>query len=184
MRIITIEIEFLRKVLEYSEDTGTLKWKTRGVDMFRDGTLHSAGHECNRWNSRYAGTEAGIARKTGRRVMRLSGRSFCVARVIWALKTGVWPLVDIEHRDLDPANNRWSNLRDATRSQNCANKRRYRNNKSGFKGVHLYRDGRYMAAFTFDGRKRHLGYYDTPEEAHAAYVKAATKHFGEFARAS
>lgn len=90
---------------------------------------------------------------------------------------------ECDHIDLDALNNRRKNLRLATRQQNAANRGRFVNCTSGFKGVYfdkkLYR---WRAMIKVDGIKRHIGHFDTPEEAHAAYCKAAEKYFGEFAR--
>jgi hypothetical protein len=88
----------------------------------------------------------------------------------------------IDHRDGNRANNRWSNLRLATQSENSANRHRHINNTSGFKGVSLCKWGKWRACIEKNGRKIHLGMYDTPQAAHAAYVAAARKLFGEFAR--
>jgi hypothetical protein len=86
----------------------------------------------------------------------------------------------INHVGLDC---RRSNLRVATPSQNVANSRSKSLSKTGMpKGV---RKGsgtrRFVARIKVNYRCIHLGYFDTPEEAHAAYVEAARKYFGEFA---
>lgn len=93
-----------------------------------------------------------------------------------------WSYVD--HRNGNGLDNQRSNLRQATHGQNMANKRIYRNNTSGFKGVTRNTGtGRpWRAAIKADGRRRHLGYYDTPEAAALAYDAAARELFGEFAR--
>lgn len=92
-----------------------------------------------------------------------------------------WTLVD--HINGDGLDNRRANLRPATPGQNAANMRRPRNNTSGFKGVTLYRrTGRWRAHITVDQRQRHLGYFDTAEEAAHAYDTAATQTWGEYAR--
>lgn len=55
----------------------------------------------------------------------------------------------------------------------------------GFKGAtYNRRQGRWMAQITVGRQRHYLGYFDTPGEAHAAYMAAATRHFGEFARAA
>lgn len=93
-----------------------------------------------------------------------------------------WSMVD--HRNGDGLDNRRSNLRPATHSQNMANKRRYRNNTSGFKGVTRNTGtGRpWRASLKHDGRRFHLGYFDSAAEAARAYDAAAIETFGEFAR--
>jgi len=87
----------------------------------------------------------------------------------------------IDHRDGDPSNNRWNNLRRATPSQNNANRRLQQNNAWGLKGVSRHRS-RWRASIRKDRRTHHLGVFSTPQAAHAAYVAAARKLFGEFAR--
>lgn len=88
----------------------------------------------------------------------------------------------VDHRNMNGLDCRRENLRAATKSQNTRNSRLRRNNRSGFKGVTETSKG-WRAQCRFDGRNHHLGYFDTPEEAHAAYFAAACEHAGEFARA-
>jgi hypothetical protein len=92
-----------------------------------------------------------------------------------------WPLVD--HINGDGLDNRRANLRPATGKQNAANMRTPAHNTSGFKGVTYYRrTGRWRAHLTTDGRQRHLGYFDTAEEAAYAYDTEAIGTWGEYAR--
>lgn len=89
----------------------------------------------------------------------------------------------VDHADNNPLNNRRSNLRLATTSQNCANTKIYKNNTSGVKGVSYFkRENRWQATITYQRKFIHLGYYKTFEEAVEARQQAALKYFGEFAR--
>lgn len=97
--------------------------------------------------------------------------------------TGDWPANLVDHIDMNKSNNAWSNLRDATKSQNGKNSRAKRTNKFGLKGVCKV-GNRYQAQIGCDGVKHHLGLFGTPEEAHAAYAAAAKELHGEFARAA
>ena len=93
--------------------------------------------------------------------------------------------MDCDHRNLNSLDNRKENLRVATRSQNNANRRKHKQNRSGFKGVGYHAntsDKVWEARIKVNGRLRYLGSYSNPEDAHAAYLKAATETFGEFAR--
>lgn len=90
-----------------------------------------------------------------------------------------------DHVDGDGLNNRRSNLRPATQVQNLWNQRKPVNNTSGFKGVSWNKEkARWRAQIRFNGPRVHLGYFDTPEAAHAAYVEASARLHGEFGRAA
>lgn len=89
----------------------------------------------------------------------------------------------VDHRDGDGLNNRRENLRLATASENQRNQHRDRTNTSGFKGACWDKSvNRWKATIKVNRKCIHLGRFDTPEEAHAAYCAAAIKYHGEFAR--
>jgi len=87
----------------------------------------------------------------------------------------------VDHINGNGLDNRRENLRVANKMQNQYNSARQHNNRLGLKGVH--KNGRrYRAQIRADGVKHNLGYFDTAEEAHAAYCEAAKRLHGEFAR--
>ena len=94
------------------------------------------------------------------------------------------PLVD--HKNRDTSDNRIENLRLATYSQNARNRKRSALSTTGLKGAARFNSPRNLKRFrstiTIDGKRIHLGQFDTAEEAHEAYVKAATELHGEFCR--
>ena len=111
----------------------------------------------------------------------IDSRDYQAHRLAWLFMTGEWP-GEIDHRDGDPANNAWSNLREATRSGNNAN-RAARPARNLPKGVRRAKTGRYEARITFAGETKHLGTFDTPDQANAAFYLAARSLHGDFARA-
>lgn len=92
-----------------------------------------------------------------------------------------WPLVD--HANGNGLDNRRVNLRSATVSQNNANAQLRTDSTSGRKGVTWHRPRRrWQAQIQAAGRKRHLGYFGSVDEAAQAYDTAARELFGEYAR--
>ena len=88
-----------------------------------------------------------------------------------------------DHINGDGLDNRRSNLREVTAVENGRNRRRDRDNTSGFKGVCWHKRDRKWQAGIRDGGKspRHLGYFSTAEEAAHAYDAAAREMHGEYA---
>lgn len=90
----------------------------------------------------------------------------------------------VDHIDGDGLNNRRANIRHCTRSQNNMNVGLRSDNAIRLKGVCLdKRVNRWKAEIRCDGKRKFLGYFETPDRAHAAYVAAAADVHGEFARA-
>jgi HNH endonuclease len=149
--------------LHYDDQTGEFRWLKRTGPRVRAGQI------------------AGFLNRDRYRLIAIDGRGYPAHRLAWLYMTGKWRSLVIDHRDGDPSNNRWANLRRATRSQNSANRRVPRHNPWGLKGV-SHRRGKWYANICKRGRKQFLGTFSTPQAAHAAYAKAARNLFGEFAR--
>lgn len=93
---------------------------------------------------------------------------------------GYWPTNVIDHINRDKADNSISNLREATISMNLFNSAKRKTNKSGYKGVVRYGD-KWRSHITINYKKVWLGYFDSPEKAHAAYCQAVKNHANEYA---
>lgn len=131
-----------------------------------------------------AGDVAGCDNGKGYIRIYVDGKPYKAHRLAWFYMHGEWP-EEIDHRNGERADNRLSNLRPVTRQQNNLNQSIYRSNTSGLKGVSFYKaTGKWKAQIQVNGRKIGLGYYQTKEQAHQAYVAAARELHGEFARAA
>lgn len=135
-----------------------------------------------------AGTVAGWVDENGYTYIRLmktvGGKSEtrCLAahHIIWFAKTGEWPTKEVDHINGRRSDNRFVNLRLADREQQMWNLRQ----RSGLKyptGVERINGGRYRARIRVEGRTRHLGVFDTPEEAHDVFLEVARQYRPGFA---
>ena len=128
-------------------------------------------------NSRRAkkGDMAGWVNALGYRAVSIQSRTYLCHRLAWLYVTGQWPCGVIDHINGDPGDNRWRNLRDVAHRTNIENQRvAARSNKStGLLGATLHKaSGLYQAQLKTHGKRLGLGYFKTPEEAHAAYLEA------------
>jgi hypothetical protein len=162
-----ITAERLRELLDYDPETGVFTWRT------------------SRSRNAKAGEEAGYNQiaHTGRlyRVIKIDGKSMKAHRLAWLHVHGIIPSGDLDHIDGNGLNNSLSNLRQASRAQNGANRGLNANNTSGAKGV-LRSANKWRARIVVSGKLKHLGYFRSSADAAEAYAQAAKKYFGEFAR--
>lgn len=155
--------EIARELLEYDPATGEIRWVE-----FRNG------------NALKGALAGGL--DNGRIRIAFAGKHFLAHRVAYFLHTGEQPPRFLDHKDGDASNNRFSNLRPASRRQNNQNRKLHSNNSTGYRGVTLCERGKFRARVGVDGRKKTLGRFDTAEEASAVYEEYSRKHFGEFYR--
>ena len=127
------------------------------------------------------GARAGyVGARHGYLVVDVFGFHFRAHRVAWFLMTGKWPTF-IDHKNRNKTDNRWSNLREATRSQNQHNAKPSRKNKLGLRGVSYQPlNGKYFASIKINKQYHYLGQFDTAEAAKRAYDAKAIEFYGEF----
>ena len=145
-----IPLETIRKVLGYDPDTGVF---TRLSDGRKVGFIVGGGYE-----------EVFVA-----------GKRYKAHRVAYAFTFGECPAhFDVDHIDGCRNNNRASNLRLATRSENCQNqKTAHKDSKSGMRGVYLHKKtGKYAAQIMLNNQNKHLGLFSDKWAAFAARIKA------------
>jgi hypothetical protein len=164
---LDISAASVRAILDYDPATGVFKWKRRqGLSV--------------QWNGKWAGKVAGSPSSTGHIHIKIEGRGYCAHRLAWLYMTGDLPN-EIDHINADKTDNRFNNLRIATRAQNNANKGVQKNSASRVKGVYKFRN-KFKAQMWLDNKPVHLGVFDTLEEAKSAHEKAYKELYGEYAR--
>jgi hypothetical protein len=147
----------LREVLRYDPATGVFTWRVK---------------TCRKV---VVGAVAGSISPDGRIIVRHNRIGYRASRLAWFYMTGSWPVNAIDHKDGNPQNNRFDNLRDVSTAGNIQNQRRAheRNKTSGLLGVSRLRGGgRWRARICTNGVNTLIGWYDTPEQAHEAYIEA------------
>ncbi len=145
----------LKAMLDYNPDTGAFTWKV----------AHG---------SRTKGAPTGSNNGDGYLQIRIGGRVYFAHRLAFLWMTGVWPEHQVDHINGEGGDNRWCNLRDIPVAENAHNIGGPRSdNTSGFVGAwYDKRDNRWVSAIQVHGKRHNLGRFSTPEEAHAAYLKA------------
>lgn len=172
------DIDYLNECFYYDESSGLLTWKIRPLSHF------FSSREMKIINKRNGGTIAGsLGSHGGYMHTRIEGKLYACHRIIWKLKTSRDPIDQIDHIDMNRANNVFSNLREANNKENKFNSKKHIDNKSGFKGVSFFkRYGNYKAQISINGKNTHIGYFTTPELAYEAYKKKAIELHGAFVR--
>lgn len=130
-----------------------------------------------------AGQIAGTLNKGYLRIA-IKSRTYAAHRLIWLYMTGSNPEGDIDHIDGDRSNNRWSNLRKASRSENlCNTSIRKNKSSSGVKGVHFCKTSKaWIARLRVGGKFVYREKFETLEEASAEIQIHRTMIHGEFAK--
>jgi HNH endonuclease len=157
--------EILLRFLSYEADSGVFRWAI-------------AHPSCKI----FPGAIAGHIGSQGYRQITVRGKTYMAHRLVWLVETGAMPKGELDHINGVRDDNRIVNLRSATKSQNIANSKVRKDNSSGFKGVQWDNEAcLWRARISVNGRRIHLGRFNSLERAHVAYCRAAQRHFGEFA---
>jgi hypothetical protein len=161
-----------RQVVRYEPETGKLFWLRRPREFF------DSDRDYKRWNTRYADKETFTSRDgEGYHIGCIFNRIYKAHRVAWLVQTGTWPAGHLDHLNGDPSDNRIANLLDVLPAQNQRNRRLNRNNTSGAAGIYRRGNtGRWGARVYVNGCAKHLGFFDTFEEAVTARLAANKEH--------
>lgn len=149
----------LKELLHYDPDTGLFTRRRGG-------------------GGKPAGSKVGTISK-GYIFIAIDGRKHTAGRLAWLYMIGEWPKTLIDHRNTNKSDNRWENLREATKSENGFNRGLSKRNTTGYKGVFRKRLN-FESRIMINGICIRLGTFVTPEEASAAYEKAAREYHGDY----
>lgn len=150
-----ITVNRLREALNYNPETGTFTW------LIRTSNRISVGDRAGRDNG------------NGYRRISIDGQSYYEHQLAWLYVYAEWPENEVDHIDGVGTNNKISNLRHGTHTENSQNLSLRSTNKSGMIGVswsklHL----KWEAYITVNFKKKYLGLFDDLEAAGAAYLNA------------
>jgi hypothetical protein len=152
-----ITAERFRALVSYSPETGVFQWRV----------------------SRHGGIMAGavcgsVDVSSGYERLTVCRRTILAHRAAFLYMEGTFPTGDVDHVNGDRADNRWLNLRSVSRALNIQNQRRTLRpeNESGLLGVYAAPSGRWRTRIKTHGISTCIGTFDTPEEAHEAYLAA------------
>mgnify|MGYP000287579988 CR=1 FL=1 len=150
-----IDFTLLRELLEYDPDTGNFFWKVGGT-------------------GRKIGAKAGTKRSDGYHYLTINNKEYSAHRLAWLYMFNEWPDLHIDHINRVKNDNRLSNLRLVTTSQNFQNITKPKG-KNPYLGVYRY-GSRWQSRIRHSGKNWSLGIFDTAEEARDAYLVAKNKH--------
>lgn len=158
--------ERLFELLEADFEAGHLTYKPRKLEDFKSERAFKI------WTSRWAGKSCSSITTLGYVCLSIESVCLLAHRVLWFMRTGEVP-VEIDHLNGNKADNRRENLRNVSHRDNLQNQRRRSTSTSGLRGVHYYKSrDKWTAQICIDGVHRHLGYFDTKEDAFQARLKA------------
>jgi hypothetical protein len=114
--------------------------------------------------------------KNGYLRMHIDGRLYYLHRLAWFYVNKNWPLA-IDHIDGNRQNNKLENLRSVSQAENMQNISKKSYAISGLKGSYYHeKTKKWQAKIGINGKSKSLGYYDTAEKAHEAYLNGKKKY--------
>lgn len=149
--------EEIRAMFGYDPETGRLSWRIRRSPCMQ------------------IGATAGSPKPDGYLVVKIAGKYWSAHRLVWVHVHGEWPERHLDHINGDRADNRMANLREVTPAENAQNRHgASTRSKTGLLGVGqaTRTPGKWTAKIKAGDTIKHLGSFDSPELAHAAYVEA------------
>jgi len=138
---------YLKSLISYNPDTGVFTWIKSGIGISKD-------------------LISGYIENNGYRRIKINGKKYLGNRLAWLYMTGEWPSRFIDHINGEKDDDRFCNLREATQSQNCMNRKTTSKNTSGTTGVSWSKNDKKWVSYINVNRKRKtLGLFKDKERA-------------------
>jgi hypothetical protein len=144
--------ERLRQLVDYDPETGIFTWKIKRKKVV-------------------VGERAGRMMNSGYQAIGIEYGLYLAHRLAWLYVYGEWPKHNLDHINGNRLDNRIANLRDVPQVVNAQNRRRALG-RSGLIGAFTAKAGRWRSQIRINGSQVPLGFFDTAEEAHQAYLTA------------
>lgn len=155
----------LKEVISYDKESGTFRWLVEKTNQIKIGDF--AGHR----------------KPNGYLEIKIDRKTYMANRLAVLYETGEDPEFLVDHKDNNPSNNRYNNLRNATYSQNNHNVRLRKDSTSKVKGVTYHKSsGLYQARVTVNRKQIYLGLFEDLELADLVCIEARNLYHKEFAR--
>lgn len=123
----------------------------------------------------FKGRVLGYQNNNGYIAFTLDSKKYYAHRLAWLFVHKKFPVHDVDHIDGNRTNNKIANLRDVPRSLNLENstKAKSSNKSTGLIGAYLdKKTGKFTSRIQVNKQDKYLGYYETAQLAHEAYMSA------------
>lgn len=155
-----ITLDRLKQILHYDPETGVWTWLIKPSRRLAQGSV------------------AGTIKQDGYRQIIFAGQHYYSAVLAWFYMTGEWPTNLVDHENRNRSDDRWLNLREATYSDNGANRKMQSNNTSGYRGVSW---DQVSGKWDVRVNRIHIGFYSDLAEAVSVRDACALSMQGSFA---
>lgn len=160
-----MDVNLVKEYLSYDPESGLLIW------------IKSPG------DKKTVGSPAGYVAQSGYVMVGLVNKEYRAHRLAWVLQTGELPPKFLDHKNGQRDDNRWDNLRPATKQQNTRNRVKRKDCSSIYKGVSWHKKAdKWRSYASVNGQYIHLGNFDSEIEAAKSYDNFVIRTFGEFAK--
>ena len=151
-----MDAETLKSIVVYEKETGVFRWRNdhKTLSLIKAGNIVGAG-----------------SKKNGYLSTSIKKKQYYQHRLAWLYVYGEWPESSIDHINGDKSDNRISNLRLATASENQHNRKKTKNRDAPV-GAYRHYKGMWYSMIMINKKSKYLGSFKTAEEASAAYAKA------------